>query len=392
MTAAGLHPTPPPNQADTSPAVVRQPMRLDALTALRAFAAIAVVLLHFHVTTFRTLDLPRYIPFVTHYYLGVDLFFILSGFILAHVHGQDFGRLMPRNMTRFYILRLARIYPAHVAVLMMYLALFLLLLQFGSDVGIGLRADPDHYTATAFLAHLLLVSPGVTTWNSPAWSVSAEWFAYLWFPLIAFALGRTSPRLCLIALAGVVAGFAEVYFRYFNGTMDHLGLLRVSFEFPAGYLIYRASFHAPLPRVLPVLALVAGAAVFLLPTNFAEFGCVLLIGTSVALAGHPSTARVLSHIPRPLIWLGEISYSVYLIHALVMGTIGRPVELLLPRLPWLLQLALVPVMLIVVILCAAALHRTVEKPARDWLRTWLFQGARAARDRFRALGLYESWP
>jgi peptidoglycan/LPS O-acetylase OafA/YrhL len=392
MTAAALHPAPPLNQADASPPVALQPMRLEALTALRAFAAIAVVLLHFYVTTFRTLDLPRYIPFVTHYYLGVDLFFILSGFILAHVHGQDFGRLMPGNMTRFYILRLARIYPAHVAVLMMYLGLFLLLEQFGSDVGLGLRADPDHYTASAFLAHLLLVSPGVTTWNSPAWSVSAEWFAYLWFPPLAFALGRASPRVCLLALVAVAASFAGIYFRYFDGTMDHLGLVRVSFEFPAGYLIYRTSFHAPSSRVVPVLALVAGAAMFLLPTNFAEFACVLLIGTLVALAGHPSTARTLRKVPRLLIWLGEISYSVYLIHALVMGTIGRAVELVLPHLSLPLQLALVPVMLVVIILCAAALHRTVEKPARNWLRTWLFQGARAARDRFRALGPYVSWP
>ncbi|HEV2547888.1 MAG TPA: acyltransferase [Stellaceae bacterium] len=363
------------------------PERLDGLTALRAIAASAVVLLHFHVTTFRSLGLGRYIPFVSHYYLGVDLFFILSGFILAHVHGRDFARLTPSNTAQFYILRLARIYPAHVTVLMMYVCLFLLL-KFSPYDGIGLRAPADHYTASALIAHLLLVSPGVTSWNSPAWSVSAEWSAYLWFPLLAFALRRASPRFCVIALVGIVGGFADIYFQYFNSTMDHLGLLRVSFEFPAGYLIYRASYRTSLSRVISVLAPVVGLGLLLLATDFAEFGFVLLIGAIVAITGHRSTVRRHWHVPHLLIWLGEISYSVYIIHALVMATAGRAAEGLLPRLSLPLQLALVPVLFMVVVVCAAMLHRIVEKPARDWMRTGLFQSARAVRDRFRAMALY----
>lgn len=386
MTSMALQATARPKETESA----RTPERLDALTALRAIAATAVVLLHFDITAFPGLNLSRYIPFVDHYYLGVDLFFILSGFILAHVHGQDFAWPTPRNMGRFYILRLARIYPAHAAVLMMYLGLFLLEHQFGARVGLGLRADADHYTASAFIAHLLLMSPGVTTWNSPAWSVSAEWFAYLWFPLLAFALRKASPRWCVLGLVFVTIGFAGIYFYYFDGTINHLGLLRVSFEFPAGYLLYRATFHAPLRRLLPCLAAVMGPTLLLFWTSFAEFGCVLLIGGAVALAGSRSMAHGRWRIPPPIIWLGEISYSVYLIHALVMGTVGRVVDMMLPRLPLTVQFALVPALLAVIIACGAILHRTVEKPARDWMRAWLFHGARVARDRVRALGFYES--
>jgi peptidoglycan/LPS O-acetylase OafA/YrhL len=67
---------------------------------------------------------------------------------------------------------------------------------------------------------------------------------------------------------------------------------------------------------------------------------VLLLGAVVALA-----ARINWYIPRPLIWLGEVSYSIYLVHTLVLGSVGRATESLLPYLPWALRLALVPLLL-----------------------------------------------
>jgi peptidoglycan/LPS O-acetylase OafA/YrhL len=130
---------------------------------------------------------------------------------------------------------------------MVYLVLYILAL----DVGISMRA-PGDFAASAFVAHLLLVSSWAATWNVPAWSVSAKWFAYLWFPLLVFSLRPASLRLCAILLVADIMAFAWVYAHYFDGTMNHLGLVRICFEFPAGYLLYRIAFHAPLNRLVGV--------------------------------------------------------------------------------------------------------------------------------------------
>jgi peptidoglycan/LPS O-acetylase OafA/YrhL len=231
---------------------------LDGLTVLRGLAALGVFLFHLNARMYEDQYLPRYVPFVDHYYLGVDLFFILSGFILAHVHGGDFQLLSMRSARRFYMLRLARIYPVHLCVMLLFLCLFVMQQAVGERFGIGLRADISHYSLKGFLAHLALLASGAFTWNSPvtwnfpAWSVSAEWFAYLWFPLLAWTALPLSRRTCLAALTAVIVGFAVVYGFSFGDSMDLDGLIRVVFEFTAGVLIYRSAFDAPKLAVRPV--------------------------------------------------------------------------------------------------------------------------------------------
>ena len=114
-------------------------------------------------------------------HLAVDFFFILSGFILAHVYGREFssGRASWKD---FLIARFARIYPAHLTIMILFLVYISV---FGS---IGFNYNLDRYRVDTFIEHILLIDAwGVSntlSWNYPSWSISAEFFAYFLFPIL----------------------------------------------------------------------------------------------------------------------------------------------------------------------------------------------------------------
>jgi peptidoglycan/LPS O-acetylase OafA/YrhL len=113
-----------------------------------------------------------------HFNLFVDLFFVVSGFVIAR---QYFGRVNDAgSIGRFLWRRLARIYPLHLATLAFYLALAGAL-HFGAA-----RTDnPARYPLSDLPAQFLLLHAFVgerLTFNFPSWSLSAEMFCYLLFP------------------------------------------------------------------------------------------------------------------------------------------------------------------------------------------------------------------
>lgn len=120
-------------------------------------------------------------------YLGVDGFFILSGLILMRVHPEFGGSL--RGCGRFWVRRLARIYPVHLAVIVL-LGVFVLT---GTAMGVVPR-DPTRFGMMPLLQNLLLVQGwgfGSTwSWNYPSWTVSTEWAGYILFPFIALLIYR----------------------------------------------------------------------------------------------------------------------------------------------------------------------------------------------------------
>lgn len=91
--------------------------QIDALTGIRAIAALWVVGFHFGLFPLGSLGLDDALPVLRYGYLGVDLFFVLSGFIIYHVHQRDAGSLSIGSVLHFYGLRLARMYPVHLLTL-----------------------------------------------------------------------------------------------------------------------------------------------------------------------------------------------------------------------------------------------------------------------------------
>jgi peptidoglycan/LPS O-acetylase OafA/YrhL len=355
--------------------------QINALTGIRALAALWVVGFHFAKFPLGALGLDAAFPALSYGYLGVDLFFLLSGFIIYHVHQRDAGSLSIRGVLHFYGLRLARMYPVHLLTLC-GLAFAVLASR---RVGIT-PTHPEDFYAIDFVYNLFLVhSWGVADdihWNSPAWSISCEWFVYLLFPLLALWLNRlASTRRVALWLGAEVAVFAVAYVFFFHCDLDNkfdghfarYALARVCLEFTLGALCCRLSNLIDM-RAWPWTAAVLAAilvAILLAATPLRDLAIVVVFVLMILASSLPGNlvARVLA-LPA-LVYLGEISYSLYMIHAPMRMTLGKLME------PRLLQVSratgsLMAIgFLLTTIAVAAATYHLVETPARRWLRRLL---------------------
>ena len=347
------------------------PANIKSLTSLRFFAAAWVVLYHY----WPSLAVAYTPMIVAKGHLGVELFFILSGFILCHVYLPAFeaGQFRYGDFLRA---RLARIYPMHLV------TLIAVGLMGGLALAAGLRVDRNVVSLAALPANLLLVqawglSP-VAGWNHPSWSISAEWFAYLCFPGFA-VLAASLRRWPIAAVAGALAifAFSSAMFERITGfQLDAAtiawGALRIIPCFALGsalYLAWRA--HVADRRKALAGAAFFGAVVF----ATAEFGApdILIV---MACAGLIISLAQVSKAGSPLlthpafVYLGEISYCVYMVSIpwslLFVNIAARLMLLNGKQLPWPLWL----VFAISVIPLAAATHHLVERPARDRMKLW----------------------
>jgi hypothetical protein len=183
-----------------------------SLTILRAFAAWWVVIYHFKRMSPFTDGLDVFA--LRSGWIGVDVFFVLSGFVLAYVYGPE---IESQNFEfwQFLVKRFARIYPAHLFTLALMLAMIAATVIIHARTSLASELSPDpssnYDPMRTVLAQLLLIHAWgidkIGHFNAPSWSISAEWFAYLIFPVIAPALLRLSPRRALavgLAAAGRV--------------------------------------------------------------------------------------------------------------------------------------------------------------------------------------------
>ncbi len=231
------------------------------LTGLRALAAIWVVCGHF--VTYET-DLFPAVRFIAAPLkaaaLGVDLFFVLSGFILSLNYVEKFARVDRKAYFRFLWMRLARIYPVHLFTLLFLLAAVLAARHAHIQLSMPERLQPHSFVTNVFLVQIWNYKHP-PSWNGPAWSISAEWFAYLLFPFFCsvFLLAR-SP---CASLLGAIAAFA-ILLGGFSMDINH-PLFRVSFDFAAGCFIYRLyslKWHPEWPWATIAIATVAATIGF----------------------------------------------------------------------------------------------------------------------------------
>jgi peptidoglycan/LPS O-acetylase OafA/YrhL len=302
--------------------------QLPSLTALRGVAAFWVVLYHYSVQCLPNLDVVPHTYLIHKGYLAVDMFFMLSGFVMTHVYHRAFSESVTRHYRSFLVARIARIYPLHLLILVLFVATALAArLTSGATLG-SLRHFPlqGSESVGAFVANVFMVQgldAGKLSWNYPSWSISVEFMAYLLFPLALPAIWRASGKakvaiaLFLVALLALLAFLTQDNFDQWDGPIT---LLRCLPEFILGTLLYcafRAASHDSIlgrdatisgVLLLIVLCLHAGAPDLLITCLFA-----ILVLTAVLNNGWFSAFANLS----PLIWLGDISYSLYLVHGFV---------------------------------------------------------------------------
>lgn len=340
---------------------------LPALTGLRAVAALLV--LSFHTGLF--LPVGQW-PIIRYGWMGVDVFFVLSGFILAHVHTEDFLQISVRNFVRFLSLRLSRIYPVHFA------TLALVFLFFALSLALGTEHDSGRFDANLLTENLLLVQAwgwnAHDSWNVVAWSISAEWAAYLAFPLLVF--GTNKIRTWQLAIACVILALAcEIIGMHWLGLADtfttsQYGLLRISGEFVAGtcaYSLYRnkslLNLRWDIVSVVTAFVLLSEVA---LGWSFAALPTITVFILAIAYQQGP-IARLLSY--GPMIKIGEYSYSLYMVHLITLEIVFYPLSA--SRFHAYVGIWLVP-LYVVGLACVAGLtlitFRYVERPCRTWLR------------------------
>ncbi len=342
--------------------------QIDQLTGLRAFLALWVVAHHL----FYPFENIIFIDFGTRFalfdkgYLGVDGFFILSGFILAYNYAN--GR--PINYRAFLSARFARIYPVHFVTLIGAVGMILIKQYVIHKHVIGTAQN----TYLGLAENLVLLNAWsfkfVTGWNDVAWSVSAEWFAYVFFPVFV-ALAPARSRLASGALLVVPAAVLAVL----EANSVFGGLSRLIPEFYAGVLLFqlrRASGFATLPRLVGLASLGVITLGIVISRDI-----VTIAGLGMLIFALSSDADFVSPLLAfgPIVYLGEVSYSLYMVQRFPMEvlSLARKTSAALAATPPLLQLL---VFLALLLIASDLLHRFVELPGRTHLRR-LLSGRRA---------------
>jgi exopolysaccharide production protein ExoZ len=290
---------------------------------------------------------------------GVDLFFVLSGYL---IYGSLIAR--PRHFGRFMSRRVERIYPAFLAVFAIYVVLSFLVPDQSK-----LPADGAH--AILYLGANLLLLPGlfpIEPLITVAWSLSYEMFYYVTIPLVITMLGlRSRSRAWRMGFFGAATLLIVAYCAAFGG---HVRLIM----FIAGILLHEVmgSDTSGTPRAaFALLALVAGLATMLLPWHgSAAFAakvsilCVAFFVLCLACFRDPFSRVARGFSWTPLRWLGNMSYSYYLLHGLSLKVAFVGLAVILQsgsHGSWLFW-TLLPIMFGVTLVPTTILFLVVERP------------------------------
>jgi peptidoglycan/LPS O-acetylase OafA/YrhL len=359
----------------------RKPARLNGLTGLRTFAAINIVFFHFS----DPIWFGPLAPVVNAGYASVSFFILLSGFVLAYNYaGRAREGMLDKG--RFWEARFTRLYPIYLLSLLLSWRM--------------VPAEYAHHTHTMFwtgmvLSPLLLQGwiPEIATFlNTPAWTMSAESAYYVAFPWLAKgkkprAVGPYLAKMAVVWALGMVPGLLYIWLnpdgiahpdRWSYGPwlqvlkytpMPHLA----SFVF--GVMLANLDELVPRAGRLRLLLGVGGfAATFgilwlgsLVPYPIVHdgllmplFGCIIL-----GLSGDNPLAHGMGW--RPLVFVGEASYCLYLLHFNLWNLIHDSHVLertgLIQFDPWISYVLLIG-------LAVLALY-LIEKPAQRQLRKWM---------------------
>jgi peptidoglycan/LPS O-acetylase OafA/YrhL len=357
--------------------------RLEALTALRFFAAFHVVVFHMRIEGLLPPGPWWYENFAAVGYIGVNLFFVLSGFILVYTYAGT--GVSPR---RFWQARFARIYPAYSLSLLLSAPFFFFAVR---HLEIPFLAWSKQHLVTACVLTLGLLQSwfpqAALTWNAVCWSLSVEAFFYLVFPiLLLWNREFTSRKLFWVVVLWSVVSLATavLYIVVHPDGIDKINsgettllwknvlsfnpLVRLP-EFLVGVFACRLFLSAKTRPALAAPLVLFGIAVVLAlvlladriprPLISAGFLSPSFAAIIYGLALRPGWAKFLKG--RTLILLGDASYGLYLLHPTVISLVADH----LSSLHWALRATLA---FLAAVAASFASYYFVEEPFRKLLR------------------------
>lgn len=341
------------------------PAKIDALTGLRFFAALAIVLHHLSGVmfvkpgAFGTLALAQ----------GVSFFFVLSGFVLQHAYREKVQAL---GWARFFGLRFARLWPVHVAVIA-------IIAMLGAEIRWG-DLIPQLLLVQAWRGEL----GDVYAISGPAWSISVELFFYAVFP---FLCGPAAKRPLLLIAA--VAGFTAIYLAVLTLAHDsganvnafaRVNPLARVMEFVLGVTAYEFArrWRTPKGTIAELAVLALAWIAFVKISNYTAIhhhtpfedwfrlaGSAPIFALAIVVLARQRGLISQALSWRPLVYLGDVSFALYLVHhPIIVYFEHHP----LAGVPELVQIVLFAGGLLAI---SAALYQFVERPTMAQARRLL---------------------
>lgn len=352
-----------------------EPARLHELDSLRALAAIGVVGWHY-ASHFGVAPLPALLaPFYRHGELLVDFFFVLSGFVLARVYWNERRSLTLANNVRD---RIARMYPLHVTTLCAVAVMqWVLVNRLASPPFVYHFNDAHDFALNLALLNRTGLERG-QSFNGPSWSISTEFVVNMLF-LAAITLRRGTARAVLFLL--FVVSLAVILRNGLVSDTVAFGIsndiFRTIVGFLAGVALHGLHAHG-LSRVdirsgVADAAAIAAACVFLAYCALGELArlsdlLIVLICFPTLIVGaiHGRIAHRLLTLP-PLVYLGTVSYSIYLVHFPLQLALHLASVALLIRMPYDSAFFLMGFIAATIALASVA-YRLIEVPGKQLLR------------------------
>ncbi|WP_426441687.1 acyltransferase family protein [Bradyrhizobium genosp. P] len=343
--------------------------RITSLDLLRGIAAIIVVIWHYQFYFNSKPLLGLLFPFFTDGQLAVDTFFVISGFVLSYAHGNRL--VIDGGLRRFLIKRIARLYPLHLASLLVTALLFLLVYVKTGKPAYYVN-DAFHFVLNLTLTQYIGLQDSYS-FNGPSWSISTEFWVNVLYGVIMAMWGRFIVPISLLLIVAASAFLLLVIGQWsvgpkYDGWIES-ELLRTIADFFAGVMVHYAWSRYGRDNVLGTIALLLGAAVTLCAMMVGHTHAVIEMlasvgGGSLLVWGCSCSrgAKVLAKT-QPGRWIGDISYSIYLWHfpaAMVLSLLN--VDVLIGTGPGFLCLYLVFILTV-----SHFSYVYLENPARLWV-------------------------
>lgn len=306
-------------------------MRFLALDGWRGLAALLVAL--YHLAFYNHL---YNLTFLRNSYLFVDFFFVLSGFVISHAYQNRLNNL--QEAKGFIVLRIARLWPLHIFVLLLFIILELaklLILNNSSGWSIDNTPFTNEYSISSIFSNIFLLQSinahDQLTWNYPSWSISVEFYTYLVFTafiLITKYFKRlTTPLYLILISASMLILFFDI--NNLNDATYHNGIFRCILGFFLGSLCYKTFLLTKNIKLLfPTLmeiAIVAGLIFFILEFGNNKYSLLssylFVVAVYIFAFEQGAISKLLKR--KPFQNLGKWSYSIYMLHALILLLVGR---------------------------------------------------------------------